>query len=135
MLPLFASSFIELTTFFLAIDDVNRLQLSFTCFLSFSFFISMLTDRLPQNSGNMPLLLVSVGVMATTVCIVTILQSFCYYLMTLNSGQLLALLKMSKTRRVKLALVIDYGAILFYLTGMFFTQIFIPIYISSAIEK
>ena len=95
----------------------------------------MLTDRLPQNSGNMPLLLVSVGVMATTVCIVTILQSFCYYLMTLNSGQLFALLKMSKTRRVKLALVIDYGAILFYLTGMFFTQIFIPIYISSAIEK
>ena len=130
MLPLFASSFIELTTFFLAIDDVNRLQLSFTCFLSFSFFISMLIDKLPHNSGHLPLLLISVGIMAGTVCILTILQAISYYLMTAES--LLLQTTLSKKRRFWLAHQIDFIAIGFYLAVVFLTQFFIPIYISLA---
>ena len=134
MLPLFASSFIELTTFFLAIDDVNRLQLSFTCFLSFSFFISMLIDKLHHNSGHMSLLLISVGVMAGTVCILTILQAISYNLMTSACNPLMKTLKMTEEGRLKIAHSIDYIAIAFYLVVLITTQIFIPILISFAIE-
>ena len=94
----------------------------------------MLIDKLPHNSGHMPLLLISVGVMAGTVCFLTILQAISYYLMTADSQKLRRTpLKMSKECRFKVAYLIDCIAIVFYLTAIAISQILLPIYLSLVI--
>ena len=122
ILPFMASSIVELSTFALAIDDSNRLQLSFTCFLSFTFFISMLTEKLPQNSENMPFLLIAVSITAGSVCLVTAFQAIAFHLATSNPEYL------TKEKRLLASKIIDYFAITFYYIVILVIQIIIPAY-------
>ena len=124
ILPLMASSLIELTTFALAIDDVNRLQLSFTCFLSFTFFISMLTEKLPQNSENLPFLLVSVSVTAGTVSGVIVLQAIAFFLATSKMERI----SLAMEKRLFVAKTIDRVTITIYSLAILVIQIIIPGY-------
>ena len=127
MLPLVASSLIEMTTFVLDNDDVNRLQLSFTCFLSFTFFISMLTENLPKKSGNMPLLLVAVGLMVCSVCVIIILQAIIFYLATSKTNIAIRLLNMEQ--RLYISKLIDKMAVFLYLACLIVSQVCLPIFI------
>ena len=125
MLPLVASSLIELSTFVFEIDDVNRLQLSFTCFLSFTFFISILTEKLPQNSENIPYLLITVGVMVASVCLVILSQAISFYI---SSSEKLLFNFTSKEQSRKVAKTIDKITIVFYSSVIIVSQVFIPSY-------
>ena len=129
MIPLVASSVIEMATFVLEIDDANRLQLSFTCFLSFTFYISMLVEKLPKNSESMPFLLIAVSVTAGSVCTVIVFQALTFHLATSTKG---LVVKMSRFQRNRWASIIDYFAISLYLTTVLLAQILIPVYIYSS---
>ena len=119
LVPLVTSSIIELATFAFAVDDSNRLQLSFTCFLSFTFLISMLTEKLPENSESMPLLLIAVCVTSASVCGV-----IAFHLTT--SPKYITQLNKSKCYRV--AQIIDKFAISFYVTIILLTELVLPLY-------
>ena len=135
ILPLMASSITELATFSLAIDDVNRLQLSFTCFLSFTFFISMLTEKLPHNSSNMPLLLITVSVMAGSVCLITVLQAITYNLTNQPKGISKCQYKMTSKQCRKVAHAIDQFGIVFYISVILVCHIAIPAYIYLSSQR
>ena len=128
MLPLVATSCIELATFGLPVGDQNRLQLSFTCFLSFTFFISMLTEKLPQNSGNMPYVLISVSAMIGSVCLVIVLQAVAFHLVSVKR-KTIGCKTLNEQQCIQLANVINYVSIIFYIIVIIISQIFIPTYI------
>ena len=124
LVPLVTSSIIELATFAFAVDDSNRLQLSFTCFLSFTFLISMLTEKLPENSESMPLLLIAVCVTSASVCGVIALQAIAFHLTTSPK----CITQLNKNKCYRVAKIIDRFAISFYLTIILLTELVLPLY-------
>ena len=82
----------------------------------------MLTEKLPQNSENMPFLLIAVSVTAGSVCLVIVLQAIAFYFVTSKK------LKSSKDKRLSLAQIIDCVAFTFYSLVIFIIQIIIPVY-------
>ena len=124
IVPMVASSCIELASFALEIGDPNRIHLSFTCFLSFTFFLSMLIEKLPQNSESMPFLLFSICIVAVSVCIVIILQSISFHLATSQKLRL----KFKKDKCYQVARIINGITFVFYTTVIIVTQLVIPFY-------
>ena len=125
ILPVLASSIIELTTFALANNDVNRIKFSFICFISLTFYVSMLTDKLPQNSESMPFLLIALCATTASLCLVIVLQTLTYYLVTSTRG---LVLKIPQPHRNRLADCLNCFAMSFYLTTVLVSQVFIPWY-------
>ena len=85
VVPFFFIATVEASTFSLPINSPDRLQLSFTCLLAFSFFQTIIVNDLPHSSDNIPLLLVFVTLLIILVCLVILSQSFViYYVRRIN---------------------------------------------------
>ena len=79
VIPLLATSLLEMATFALPVGCNDRLQLSFTCFLAFAFFSTIISNELPQSSDNAPVLLIFVNFYMATIAIIIVFQSLALY--------------------------------------------------------
>ena len=79
MVPLLSISFVEFSVYFQPIDSLERLPLSLTVLLAFSFFSSTIISELPHKSDNMPLLLIVANTYMAIIAFVTILQALTIY--------------------------------------------------------
>ena len=84
ILPLAVISIVELATFALPITSGDRLQLSFTTLLAFSFFSSTILTELPHNSEHMPILLIIVNVYTAAIAVIIIFQGLSIHLARTN---------------------------------------------------
>ena len=69
-------SIAESATFFLPMHSHDRLQLSFTTLLAFSFFSSTILSELPHDSENMPIILIIINIYTAAIAIVIMFQAF-----------------------------------------------------------
>ena len=76
LVPFSSVSLMEFATFFLPLETSDRLNLSFTCLLAFSFFSSIMNSDLPHSSEHLPILFVVVNCYMAVIGIVIILQAF-----------------------------------------------------------
>ena len=80
VVPFVTISFVATVTFALPLLSNERLQLSFTCLLAFSFFQSVIISDLPHSSVHPPILLIFVTIMTATIALVIILQGLIIFL-------------------------------------------------------
>ena len=87
LIPFSSVSLMEIATFFLPVGSSERLNLSFTCLLAFSFFSAIINNDLPHSSEHVPILLIVVNCYMATIGIVIILQSLSIYFHNQSSQQ------------------------------------------------
>ena len=85
ILPLGVILLAESATFLLPIDSSDRLQLSFTTLLAFSFFSSTISTELPHDSDHMPIILVVINMYTASISIIIIIQAVAIYLSGKNN--------------------------------------------------
>ena len=75
---------IELLTFLVPYDETVRLELSFTCFLAYTMFQTMVTSQLPQSAERPPLLLFLISLFTVYIGLAIFFQGICIYLHDLS---------------------------------------------------
>ena len=85
IIPLLSISLVKFCVFFLPINSQERLPLSLTVLLAFSFFSSTIISELPHKSDNMPLLLIVSNTYMAVIAFVTILQAYSIHLVNNNN--------------------------------------------------
>ena len=75
VLPCLVVAGVELTTFAIPLSKYVRLQLSFGSLLSFSVFLTVFREQLPNSSNQPPLLFIFISIMTATIGIVTVFQA------------------------------------------------------------
>ena len=73
--PSISIALTEFTTWAIPLQSDARLQLSFTCLLSFTMFQNIVASSLPNSSSNPPLLIVYLTAMTTLILIAIFMQA------------------------------------------------------------
>ena len=105
----------ELASFSLPQDSGARLEISFTCLLAFTFFISMIQDQLPHSSENPPFLLIYVCLVSATISLVALLQSATIFLLRNQENKF----NCDKNLIKRLAAICNYLAIFIFTFVLF----------------
>ena len=80
ILPCLVIGTIEILTFLVPYNETVRLELSFTCLLSYLMFQMMIMSELPKAAEKPPLLLLLISLFTVYIGLAIICQSICIYL-------------------------------------------------------
>ena len=76
----------EFATWAIPLHSDARLQLSFTCLLSFTMFQNLVANLLPNSSSNQPLLLIYLTSMSSLILIAIFIHAWLIYLYHTGTG-------------------------------------------------
>ena len=80
LVPSVMFTIVEAATFSIPFDSENRLDVSFTCLLAYSFFLNIVASMLPRDNDNTPLLLIYIACMMAYILMAIGFQSYTLYL-------------------------------------------------------